>query len=162
MFRNWRLSLSNPSCAPPQTSRQLLNSCAPLERRSCHSFLPHKGRITVFSVSALFLSLGLSAFGEEAPNGENKIETWRLIMKSEIQQKLETLAFNRTTPFCYGCYVQAPKGICPECHSDDLSKRTINPPASSYWAARPLAAHESSLAAVFQKLCTGSREAHAG
>ena len=43
-------------------------------------------------------------------------------MKSEIQQKLETLAFNRTTPFCYGCYVQAPKGICPECHRDDLMR----------------------------------------
>ena len=43
-------------------------------------------------------------------------------MKSEIQQKLETLAFNRTTPFCYGCYIQAPKGICPECHSDDLMR----------------------------------------
>lgn len=43
-------------------------------------------------------------------------------MKSEIQQKLETLAFNRTSPFCYGCYIQAPKGICPECHSDDLMR----------------------------------------
>lgn len=43
-------------------------------------------------------------------------------MKTEIQQKLEQLAFNRTTPFCYGCYVKAPTGVCPECHSDDLMR----------------------------------------
>ncbi|HXH74053.1 MAG TPA: hypothetical protein VNJ08_03765 [Bacteriovoracaceae bacterium] len=43
-------------------------------------------------------------------------------MKTEIQQKLEQLAFNRTIPFCYGCYIKAPKGVCPECHSDDLMR----------------------------------------
>lgn len=43
-------------------------------------------------------------------------------MKTEIQEKLEQLAFNRTTPFCYGCYVKAPKGVCPHCHSDDLMR----------------------------------------
>jgi hypothetical protein len=43
-------------------------------------------------------------------------------MKSEIQEKLEQLAYNRTTPFCYGCYVMAPKGVCPNCHSDDLMR----------------------------------------
>lgn len=43
-------------------------------------------------------------------------------MKTEIQQKLEQLAFNRTTPFCYGCYIKAPKGVCPKCHSDDLMR----------------------------------------
>lgn len=43
-------------------------------------------------------------------------------MKSEIQSQLEQLAFKRTTPFCYGCYVLAPKGVCPECHSDDLMR----------------------------------------
>lgn len=43
-------------------------------------------------------------------------------MKTEIQQKLEQLAMNRTTPFCYGCYIKAPKGVCPECHSDDLMR----------------------------------------
>lgn len=41
-------------------------------------------------------------------------------MKTEIQERLEQLAFDRTTPFCYGCYVKAPKGICHQCHSDDL------------------------------------------
>lgn len=43
-------------------------------------------------------------------------------MKTEMQQKLEQLAFARTTPFCYSCYVKAPKGVCPECHSDDLMR----------------------------------------
>ena len=43
-------------------------------------------------------------------------------MKTEIQQKLEQLAFNRTTPFCYGCYIKAPQGVCPSCHSDDLMR----------------------------------------
>lgn len=43
-------------------------------------------------------------------------------MKTEIQEKLEQLAYNRTTPFCYGCYVKAPKGVCPHCHSDDLMR----------------------------------------
>ena len=43
-------------------------------------------------------------------------------MKNEILQKLEQLAYERTTPFCYGCYIKAPKGVCPECHSDDLMR----------------------------------------
>ncbi|HAZ13254.1 MAG: hypothetical protein A2X86_00500 [Bdellovibrionales bacterium GWA2_49_15] len=43
-------------------------------------------------------------------------------MKSEIQQKLEQLAFDRTIPFCYGCYIKAPKGVCPGCRSDDLMR----------------------------------------
>ena len=43
-------------------------------------------------------------------------------MKTEIHKKLEQLAFNRTTPFCYGCYVKAPKGVCLQCHSDDLMR----------------------------------------
>ena len=41
-------------------------------------------------------------------------------MKSEIQKKLEQLANERTTPFCYSCYVDAPTGVCLQCHSDDL------------------------------------------
>ncbi|MBX3041514.1 MAG: hypothetical protein KF789_12475 [Bdellovibrionaceae bacterium] len=43
-------------------------------------------------------------------------------MKSEIQEKLEQLAYERTTPFCYGCYVKAPTGVCPQCHTDDLMR----------------------------------------
>lgn len=43
-------------------------------------------------------------------------------MKTEIQEKLEQLAFKRTIPFCYGCYTKAPKGVCPTCLSDDLMR----------------------------------------
>jgi hypothetical protein len=43
-------------------------------------------------------------------------------MKTEIQQKLEQLAYKRTTPFCYGCYIKAPTGVCPKCQSDDLMR----------------------------------------
>lgn len=43
-------------------------------------------------------------------------------MKSEIQQKLEKLAYDRTTAFCYGCYIKCPTGVCPQCHSDDLMR----------------------------------------
>lgn len=43
-------------------------------------------------------------------------------MKSEIQNKLEQLAYNRTIPFCYGCYIDAPNGVCSNCHSDDLMR----------------------------------------
>jgi primosomal protein N' len=46
-------------------------------------------------------------------------------MKTEIQQKLEKLAYSRTTPFCYGCYIKAPMGVCPECHSDDLMRELV-------------------------------------
>ena len=42
--------------------------------------------------------------------------------KTEIQKRLETLAYKRTTPFCYGCYQRAPSGRCELCHSDDLMR----------------------------------------
>lgn len=41
-------------------------------------------------------------------------------MKNEILQKLEQIALNRTTRFCFSCHVKAPEGVCPVCHSDDL------------------------------------------
>ena len=43
-------------------------------------------------------------------------------MKTEILKKLEIMALARTTAFCYGCYIKAPTGICPSCHSDDLMR----------------------------------------
>ena len=43
-------------------------------------------------------------------------------MNLEIKNKLEKLAISRTNPFCYGCYISAPKGVCPKCHSDDLMR----------------------------------------
>lgn len=43
-------------------------------------------------------------------------------MKNEIQQKLEQIALNRSIPFCYGCYKEAPTGCCEPCGSDDLMR----------------------------------------
>lgn len=43
-------------------------------------------------------------------------------MNTEIQEKLEQLAYKLTTPFCYGCYIKAPKDVCTKCHSDDLMR----------------------------------------
>jgi hypothetical protein len=43
-------------------------------------------------------------------------------MKNEILMKFETIALDRTTPFCYGCNIKAPTGTCSICHSDDLMR----------------------------------------
>lgn len=43
-------------------------------------------------------------------------------MKSEILKKLESLALERTILFCMSCYIKAPIGVCPCCHSDDLGR----------------------------------------
>lgn len=40
----------------------------------------------------------------------------------EIQNKLNDLAFERTTPFCYSCYQDCPDGQCETCGSDDLMR----------------------------------------
>jgi hypothetical protein len=44
--------------------------------------------------------------------------------KSEIEQRFQNLAYRKSTPFCLGCYVDAPSGICPTCHSDDLGRKS--------------------------------------
>jgi len=43
-------------------------------------------------------------------------------MNEEIFEKLKELAFNRSIPFCYGCYKNAPTGCCEHCGSDDLMR----------------------------------------
>lgn len=43
-------------------------------------------------------------------------------MKDEIIQRLETIAFKVTKPFCYSCYETAPTGRCSACGSDDLMR----------------------------------------
>lgn len=43
-------------------------------------------------------------------------------MNTEIKTRLEQLAWKRSIPFCYGCYVKAPTGTCALCHSDDLMR----------------------------------------
>ena len=44
-------------------------------------------------------------------------------MKAEIETKLEEMAMRETTPFCYLCYCDCPKGLCIRCGSDDLMRR---------------------------------------
>jgi hypothetical protein len=44
------------------------------------------------------------------------------LTKTEIEEKLEQLAFDRTIPFCYHCYAHAPSGRCNKCLSDDLMR----------------------------------------
>lgn len=43
-------------------------------------------------------------------------------MKTEIQEKLQKLAFRKSSPFCYNCYRIAPTGRCLACLSDDLMR----------------------------------------
>lgn len=43
-------------------------------------------------------------------------------MNTEILEQLEQIAFNKTIPFCYGCYTECPTGKCPLCGSDDLMR----------------------------------------
>lgn len=40
----------------------------------------------------------------------------------DIQSTLEKIAFNKTIPFCYQCYKEAPTGTCTFCQSDDLMR----------------------------------------
>ena len=37
-----------------------------------------------------------------------------------LSEKLQKLAYERTKPFCYSCYQDAPSGKCQICASDDL------------------------------------------
>lgn len=41
---------------------------------------------------------------------------------TEIQNNLEKIAYAKTIPFCYMCYIEAPTGRCTKCHSDDLMR----------------------------------------
>ncbi len=43
-------------------------------------------------------------------------------MKSELQTRLEQLAYKRTNAFCYSCYQTVKASHCPECGSDDLMR----------------------------------------
>ena len=39
-----------------------------------------------------------------------------------IYNQLTALAFQESIPFCYGCYIKAPTGICDNYNSDDLMR----------------------------------------
>jgi len=60
----------------------------------------------------------------------------------DCMQRLKTIAFQKTDPFCYGCYQFAPTGRCPICGSDDLM-RHLNGVGVEYgtdWVIRHLVA----------------------
>lgn len=42
---------------------------------------------------------------------------------TEIQNKLEKIAYAKSIPFCYGCYQDAVTGKCKSCGSDDLMRK---------------------------------------
>ena len=42
--------------------------------------------------------------------------------KTEILEKLEKLAYEKSKPFCLGCYKEAPTNRCQSCGSDDLAR----------------------------------------
>ena len=39
-----------------------------------------------------------------------------------IKNELQKIAYQKTIPFCYSCYKEAPTGKCKSCHSDDLMR----------------------------------------
>ncbi len=39
-----------------------------------------------------------------------------------LLEKLNKIAYFKTTPFCYTCYEEAPTGICKTCSNDDLMR----------------------------------------
>lgn len=55
-------------------------------------------------------------------------------MDQEIYKKLEQLAYQRTKPFCYSCYEEAPAGTCEKCQSDDLMR--LLPGVGCEWGVR--------------------------
>jgi len=43
-------------------------------------------------------------------------------MNTEILKQLNSIAINKSIPFCYSCYHEAPSGVCNHCGSDDLMR----------------------------------------
>lgn len=43
-------------------------------------------------------------------------------LKNELVEKLEKLAWQKSKPFCYGCYIEVLSSHCPSCFSDDLAR----------------------------------------
>ncbi len=43
-------------------------------------------------------------------------------MNDELKDKLQTIAFDVTDNFCYGCYRVVKGDFCPSCHSDDFMR----------------------------------------
>jgi hypothetical protein len=64
----------------------------------------------------------------------------------EIQNKLNELAFERTTPFCYSCYQYCPDGRCNTCKSDDLMRhlKGVGVEFGTDWVIKSILAEELS------------------
>lgn len=45
-----------------------------------------------------------------------------MITATDLKDKLQTLAFDMTDSFCYGCYKIVKEKSCPSCHSDDFMR----------------------------------------
>jgi hypothetical protein len=43
-------------------------------------------------------------------------------METLLLDRLKSVAWKKSKPFCYGCYKEAPSGRCSSCHSDDLMR----------------------------------------
>ena len=41
---------------------------------------------------------------------------------TDLENRLQKLAYKKTNPFCYQCYKSAPTGRCETCGSDDLMR----------------------------------------
>lgn len=67
-------------------------------------------------------SFSATVLCEAASNISRQANKPEVFMDQELQSKLEQLAFEKTKPFCYGCYKESPTGRCPCCGSDDLMR----------------------------------------
>lgn len=60
-------------------------------------------------------------------------------MLTELNQRLESLAYKMSKPFCYHCYAVAPTGTCASCGSDDLQR--LIPGVGNEWGASWIIKH---------------------
>lgn len=65
-------------------------------------------------------------------------------MKSEIQQRLEQIAFRRTNAFCYSCYRTVLETHCPSCGSGDLMREMsgVGVEYGTEWVVRQILSEE--------------------
>lgn len=65
---------------------------------------------------------GAHSLCERLLKQEAKPDQKEINMKSELKEKLTQLTFNRSLPFCYGCYQKCPAGRCEKCVFDNLMR----------------------------------------
>ena len=74
-------------------------------------------------------------------------------MQSEIQKRLEQLAFKHTNSFCYSCYQTVIEPHCPSCGTDDFMRELsgVGVAYGASWVIREILPSE--LEAVDIKAC---------